>query len=107
MVQFFKPKATRPAVFTSPITVKIDRWDHQGRGMVKVNGKTVFVDGALPGETVVANIDQEKKEIDIEKFYNKERLRPLYKSFEYAPLLIMTGIKLFWANDLKVSTRVL
>ena len=62
MVQFFKPKATRPAVFTSPITVKIDRWDHQGRGMVKVNGKTVFVDGALPGETVVANIDQEKKE---------------------------------------------
>ncbi|MDO6527666.1 23S rRNA (uracil(1939)-C(5))-methyltransferase RlmD [Motilimonas sp. 1_MG-2023] len=62
MAQFFKPKAASHAALTSPVTVQIDRFDHQGRGMAKVKGKTLFVAGALPGETVVASIEQEKKE---------------------------------------------
>jgi hypothetical protein len=29
--------------------------------------------------------------VDIEKYYNSERLRPLYKTFKGQPFLIMTS----------------
>jgi 6-phosphofructokinase 1 len=32
-----------------------------------------------------------KKVVDLEKYYNKERLRPKYKSFINKPLFIMTS----------------
>lgn len=39
----------RPAV-----DLTIDRFSHEGRGIASVDGKLVFVEGALPGETVRA-----------------------------------------------------
>ncbi len=30
----------------------IESLDHEGRGVTHVDGKALFVDGALPGETV-------------------------------------------------------
>ena len=35
-----------------PITVTIDALTHDGRGIARVNGKVVFIDEALPGESV-------------------------------------------------------
>lgn len=35
-----------------PETVTIESLSHDGRGVARVDGKVVFVDGALPGETV-------------------------------------------------------
>ena len=32
--------------------VTIDALNHDGRGVARVNGKVVFIDGALPGERV-------------------------------------------------------
>jgi len=32
--------------------VQVERLSHEGRGVARVNGKIVFIDGALPGETV-------------------------------------------------------
>ena len=37
---------------------------HDGRGVARVEGKTVFVDGALPGETVVASRSRKHRRYD-------------------------------------------
>ena len=43
----------RKRVSTEPVTVTIESLSHEGRGVTHVSGKTVFVDGGLPGEDVV------------------------------------------------------
>jgi len=54
-----------------------------GRLVVLQNGRYDNV----PVEVVVSR----KKVVNLKKFYNTERLRPYYKSFEMKPLLIMTS----------------
>lgn len=36
----------------APVTASIEKLSHEGRGVTRVDGKVVFVDGALAGETV-------------------------------------------------------
>jgi ATP-dependent phosphofructokinase / diphosphate-dependent phosphofructokinase len=43
--------------------------------------------GNMPIDVVTSS----KKLVDVEKFYNKDRLRPSYTSFEMMPLFIMTS----------------
>jgi len=54
-----------------------------GRLVVLKNGRYDHV----PLEVVTST----KKVVDVERFYNTERLRPHYKSFEMKPLFIMTS----------------
>ena len=54
-----------------------------GRLVVLKNGRYDNV----PIEVVIST----KKLVDINRYYNKDRLRPIYQSFEMQPLFIMTS----------------
>ena len=54
-----------------------------GRLVVLKNGRY----GNVPIEAVVSS----KKLVNVEKFYNTDRLRPIYESFENLPLFIMSS----------------
>lgn len=47
-----------------PFEVVIDNLSHEGRGVGRVNGKTVFVAGALPGETALVRKTRGRKSFD-------------------------------------------
>ena len=67
--------------------VKIDRLDHQGRGIAKVDGITTFVINALVDEIVDIEIIQKKKKFNIAKVkkyikLSKDRIEPICPHFE-------------------------
>lgn len=49
-----------PPAAPTPIDVVIESLDQEGRGVAHVDGKAVFVEGALPGESVTAEILRDK-----------------------------------------------
>jgi len=46
------------------IETEIDSLSHEGRGLAHVNGKTTFIDGALPGETVLFRYRRQRSRFD-------------------------------------------
>ncbi len=53
MARIFKPKVARRTTSEStPSLLSIEGFSHDGRGIARHQGKTVFVEGALPSETV-------------------------------------------------------
>ena len=47
-----------------PTTVVIEGMSHEGRGIAHINGKTVFVFGALIGEEVKIQVRKSNKKYD-------------------------------------------
>ncbi|MBS3818439.1 ATP-dependent 6-phosphofructokinase [bacterium] len=56
-----------------------------------VSGKMVSLRNGKYGDAPIEAVTKVKKKVDVEKYYNKERLRPFYKSFSQKPLFIMTS----------------
>jgi len=63
------------------VTLTIESTDHEGQGIARNDGKTVFVEGGLTGETVVARITRSKPNYD--KATVEQVLRP--SPFRVAP----------------------
>ena len=66
--------------------VHIDRMDHFGNGIGNINGKIIFVKGALPGETVDVTITKYKKSfmegtINTIIYKSSKRVEPFCKYF--------------------------
>jgi 23S rRNA (uracil1939-C5)-methyltransferase len=68
-----------------PIAV-IESLDHEGRGVTHVEGKAVFVDGALPGETVEYSVYRRKPSFELAQISriierSAQRVEPACKYF--------------------------
>jgi 6-phosphofructokinase 1 len=56
-----------------------------------VHGRLVVLKNGRYDNVPIDVVTSTKKFVKVEKYYNKDRLRPLYKSFEMLPLFIMTS----------------
>ncbi|MEA1079417.1 23S rRNA (uracil(1939)-C(5))-methyltransferase RlmD [Marinobacter qingdaonensis] len=54
----------RKALPKEPVRCEIEKLSHDGRGIARQDGKTQFVDGALPGETVMAKMVGTRSKFD-------------------------------------------
>lgn len=48
----------------APETAEISSLDHDGRGVTRLDGRTVFVEGALPGELVTLRRTRKRRRHD-------------------------------------------
>jgi len=60
-----RKRGRRRRIPLSGSVTRIDSLDHEGRGVARINGKVVFVDGALPGESVELQIWQQHPKYDL------------------------------------------
>ncbi len=47
-----------------PVTAQVEKFSHDGRGIARIDGKTTFIDGALPNETVTFRYTRKKSDFD-------------------------------------------
>ncbi len=59
--------------------------------MQGVHGRLIVVKNGRYDNMPIEAVTSSKKLVNVDKYYNVERLRPSYKSFEMKPLMIMTG----------------
>lgn len=57
-----------------------------------IHGRLVVLRNGRYDNAPLDVVTSVKKKVDIKRHYNIERLRPYYKSFEFQPLFIMTGM---------------
>ena len=56
-----------------------------------IHGRLVVLRNGRYDNAPIDVVTSTNKKVDIKRHYNADRLRPLYKSFEFQPLFIMTG----------------
>lgn len=55
------PRRARPPLPREPVEAEVDGFTHGGEGVVRIEGKAVFVPGVLPGERVVVRVVDDRK----------------------------------------------
>ncbi|HBW85033.1 MAG TPA: 23S rRNA (uracil(1939)-C(5))-methyltransferase, partial [Gammaproteobacteria bacterium] len=53
-------RSRRRKLPVEPIEVNVESLSHEGRGVARIDGKVVFVEGALANETVLARYTQSR-----------------------------------------------
>jgi tRNA/tmRNA/rRNA uracil-C5-methylase (TrmA/RlmC/RlmD family) len=53
--------ARRPPLPRDPVPATVDGFTHGGEGVVRIEGKAVFVPGTIPGERVVVRVTDDRK----------------------------------------------
>ena len=76
----------RTVLTTEPVIADIETMTHEGKGIARVAGKTVFIDGALPGEKVEFVFTRSRRNYDEGKLLNvleasPQRVEPACKHF--------------------------
>ncbi|MCO6492473.1 MAG: 6-phosphofructokinase [Phaeodactylibacter sp.] len=56
-----------------------------------IHGRLVILKNGRYDDVPISVVTSTKKVVDVKKFYNAERMRPFYHSFEMKPMLIMTS----------------
>ena len=56
-----------------------------------IDGRLVILKNGRYDDVPISVVTSTKKVVDVKKFYNTERMRPFYHSFEMKPMLIMTS----------------
>jgi len=56
-----------------------------------IHGRLVVLKNGRYDNAPIDVVTNTKKSVNVEKYYNTDRLRPHYKSFEMQPLFIMTS----------------
>src|SRR5690554_258752 len=54
----------RKVLPTEPVRCEVEKLSHDGRGIARQDGKILFVDGALPSETVMAKVVSTRSKFD-------------------------------------------
>jgi 6-phosphofructokinase 1 len=57
----------------------------------RTHGRLVVLKNGRYDNIPIDIVTSTKKKVNVDRFYNIERLRPHYKSFEMTPLFIMTS----------------
>ena len=57
-------RSRKPRLPSEPIEASIESLSHDGRGVARIEGKTMFIDGALPGERVLAKLVERHRKYD-------------------------------------------
>jgi 6-phosphofructokinase 1 len=57
----------------------------------RTHGRLVVLKNGRYDNIPIDIVTSTKKTVNVERFYNTDRLRPHYKSFEMTPLFIMTS----------------
>lgn len=86
MAKFFKP-STKKQINKKHQVMQINSLDHKGTGIGMLNGKVCFVDGVLPDEEVLVQLQQEKKQYAIAsliKVLQPSKLRKEFSCGDYA-----------------------
>ena len=63
--QAVKQTAKQKDIVAAMLPLHIESLDHEGKGIGRREGKTIFVDGALTGETVIASSYRKKPEFEL------------------------------------------
>ncbi|MCD8552147.1 MAG: 23S rRNA (uracil(1939)-C(5))-methyltransferase RlmD [Shewanella xiamenensis] len=87
MAQFFKAKPNSSKQLSAKQSFSVQQLDHLGAGIAQHQGKVVFIPGALPSETVQAQLTEQKKNYARAKLIkvetpSAERVTPLCPHYQ-------------------------